>query len=86
MPLRHSTMRWLRQSAKPERKPAKSLAASVTQHLIELGLDQAVFGIELIPLSAEEHRGRYGTESVVFSIRTNPDLEFWTFGEGRLGW
>ena len=59
---------------KTRTKACKSLAASVTQHLIELGLDQAVFGIELIP-AAEEHRGRYGTESVVFSIRTNPDLE-----------
>jgi DNA repair protein RecN (Recombination protein N) len=56
-------------------KAAKSLATSVTQHLIELGLDQAVFRIELIPLS-EERRGRYGTTSVAFSIRTNPDLEF----------
>lgn len=55
-------------------KAAKSLATSVNQHLIELGLDQAVFRIELIPLP-EMRRGRYGTASVVFSIRTNPDLE-----------
>ena len=55
-------------------KAAKSLATSVTQHLIELGLDQAVFRIELIPLP-EQRRGRYGTASVAFSIGTNPDLE-----------
>ena len=59
---------------KTRTKAAKSLATSVTQHLIELGLDQAVFQIELIPLP-EQHRGRYGTTSVAFSICTNPDLE-----------
>ena len=55
-------------------KAAKNLATSVTQHLIELGLDQAVFQIELIPLP-EQRRGRYGTASVAFTICTNPDLE-----------
>ncbi|SVA46009.1 uncharacterized protein METZ01_LOCUS98863, partial [marine metagenome] len=59
---------------KTRTKAAKSLATSVTQHLIELGLDRAVFQIELIPLP-EQHRGRYGTTSVAFSICTNPDLE-----------
>jgi DNA repair protein RecN (Recombination protein N) len=59
---------------KARTKAAKSLATSVTQHLIELGLDQAVFQIELIPLP-EQRRGRYGTASVAFSIRTNPDLD-----------
>ena len=59
---------------KARTKAAKSLATSVTQHLIELGLDQAVFRIELIPLP-EQRRGRYGTASVAFSICTNPDLE-----------
>ena len=59
---------------KARTKAARSLATSVTQHLIELGLDQAVFRIELIPLP-EQRRGRYGTASVAFSIRTNPDLE-----------
>ena len=46
----------------------------MTQHLTELGLDQAVFRIELIPLP-EQRRGRYGTASVAFSICTNPDME-----------
>jgi DNA repair protein RecN (Recombination protein N) len=59
---------------KARTKAAKSLATSVTQHLIELGLDQAVFRIELLPLP-EQRRGRYGTTSIGFSICTNPDLE-----------
>jgi DNA repair protein RecN (Recombination protein N) len=60
---------------KARTKARKNLAASVTQHLVELGLDQAVFQIDLIPL-AKQRRGRYGAESVAFSIRTNPDFEF----------
>ena len=59
---------------KTRTKAAKSLATSVTQHLIELGLDRAVFQIELI-LLPKQQRGRYGTTSVAFSICTNPDLE-----------
>ena len=39
------------------------------------GRDQADFDVELIPL-AERRRGRYGTASVAFMIRTNPDLEY----------
>ena len=35
----------------------------------------AVFQIKLVP-NSEKSRGRYGTESIAFSIRTNPDLEF----------
>jgi DNA repair protein RecN (Recombination protein N) len=52
----------------------RTLAASITQHLPELGLEQAIFRAELLPLDGER-RGRFGSETVAFFASTSPELE-----------
>jgi len=52
----------------------QNLADSVTQNLIELGFNETVFQVKLVPIESER-RSRHGTESVIFLIRSNPNAE-----------
>lgn len=56
--------------SKARAKTAKTMAKSITTELQQLGMEGSKFGIDLIPLTADERRAS-GQESVEFVIATN---------------
>jgi|TARA_B100000929_G_scaffold230715_1_gene187154 DNA repair protein RecN (Recombination protein N) len=53
---------------------AARLGSTVTAQLTDLGLEQAVFSVELAALD-QDRAGRYGMESVDFQVRTIADRD-----------